>query len=35
MQQVVPLSSPLVWQFHITQPVDEYQWKRSPNEFAA
>jgi hypothetical protein len=24
MQQVVPLSRPLAWQFHMIQPVDEY-----------
>jgi hypothetical protein len=24
--QVVPLSRPLVWAFHITQPVELYQW---------
>jgi hypothetical protein len=30
MQQVVPLSRPLICAFHITQPVELYQWKRSP-----
>ena len=25
MQQVVPLSRPETWQFHMIQPVDEYQ----------
>ena len=24
--QVVPFSSPLTWAFHITQPVELYQW---------
>src|SRR6185312_15278011 len=32
MQQVVPLRRPETWQFHMIQPVDEYQWKRSPND---
>ena len=32
--QVVPLSRPLVWAFHITQPVELYQWKRSPQLLA-
>ena len=26
MQQVVPLSRPETWQFHMIQPVEEYQW---------
>ena len=32
-QQVLPLSKPLICAFHITQPVELYQWKRSPQEF--
>jgi len=29
-QQVVPFISPAICAFHITQPVELYQWKRSP-----
>ncbi len=35
MQQVVPLSRPLICAFHITQPVELYQWKRSPQLLAS
>ena len=31
MTQVVPDSSPAICAFHITQPVELYQWKRSPS----
>ena len=30
MTQVVPESSPEVCEFHMIQPVELYQWKRSP-----
>ena len=33
--QVVPDSRPATWQFHITQPVELYQQKRSPRLLAA
>ncbi|GAO25801.1 hypothetical protein ALISP_5621 [Alicycliphilus sp. B1] len=30
--QVVPPSRPPTWAFHMIQPVELYQWKRSPKE---
>ena len=30
MTMVAPLHRPDTWVFHITQPVELYQWKRSP-----
>ena len=35
MQQVAPISRPVTCRFHMIQPVELYQWKRSPRELAA